>query len=105
MKIVLTFNEVEQMKKIMETVEAGSSKELIKSLQNNKIISCDVNIRKQRVYVTINENYMTEFLNVYGKYVGILMVQMKSITATTKSFIYDIDKVADKYSKGGEKHA
>lgn len=39
MKITLTFKELEQLKGIMESIEEGSSKELIDSLKNNKLIT------------------------------------------------------------------
>lgn len=99
MKVVLSFNEIEEMKKIMESVEKGSSKELIKCLQNNKLINVNADFRKQQTIIDVNEKYMTEYLSMYGKFMSILSMQVKCVIETIENLQYETDKILDKYTK------
>lgn len=101
MKITLTFKEIEQLKNIMESIEKDSSKELIGSLKNNKLITCNVDLFNQKTTINVSEEYTVDFLAVYGKYVKILACQVKGIIDTVKTFSQETDKVVEKYA--GEK--
>lgn len=108
MKITLTFKELEQLKGIMESIEEGSSKEFIDSLKNNKLITCNVDLFNQKITININEEYIVDFLAVYGKYVKILAYQVKEVIDTVKVFSQETAKVVEKYAgekKGSVKNA
>lgn len=104
MKITLTYKEACALKSIMEDVETGSLNELKKELKDNKIVSYSLKPVDKEVEITINPNYMTDFLEVYDRFIGVLINQGKSLIGTVMLLSEETDKVVRKYA-GGDKNA
>lgn len=103
MKIILSFKEVKEIKNIMESVETGSSKAFIDSLKGNKVITCNIDAFNQKVSINIKEEYVVDFLAVYGKYTQILISQAKVIKSTLETFGIETAKVIEKHVKNEKK--
>ncbi len=96
MKIQLTKKEVKNTLAIMDKVEDGASVEFRKALKDTKSVKWHVGLSGD-VEVEISEEYMSEFLAVYGKYIGLLVPQLKALYETIKLFQEDAESVINKY--------
>ena len=96
MKIQLTKKEVKNTLAIMDKVEDGASVEFRKALKDTKSVKWHVGLSGD-VEVEISEEYMSEFLAVYGKYIGLLVPQLKALYETIKLFQKDAESVINKY--------
>lgn len=99
MKIILSFKEVKELKNIMETIEKDSCEAIVESFKNNKVLTCNVDMIKQQITVNIKEEYMIDFLAVYGKYAQVFVSQAKFIKNTIEAFGAETAKVIEKYTK------
>lgn len=91
--------EVAELKNIMETAEPGSLvsyKELLKdsNLMKFRIVPMDGSLE-----VIINEDYSVEYLQTYGRYVGLLSSQAKALIETVRLLTMETDYVTSKYTK------
>lgn len=96
MKIQVTKKETKSLLAIMDKVEDGASVEFKKALKDTKAVQWHVDITGD-VSIEINEDYMTEFLDLYGKYIGILVPQIKALYETARMFQKDAEAVIQKY--------
>lgn len=103
MKVILSFNEARAFKKVMESIQKGSTNDLIDSLKNNKLVTVNVDVTKQDIIVNVKEEYMIDFLAVYNKYITILITYSKEIFKTLEYFTQDTVAVVEKYTKEEEK--
>lgn len=97
MKIQLTKKEVKNTLAIMDKVEDGASVEFKKAIKDTKAVKWHIGLTGD-VDIEINEEYMSEFLAVYGKYIGLLVPQIKSLYETVKLFQEDAESVINKYN-------
>lgn len=96
MKIQVTKKEVKSLLGIMDKVEDGASVEFRKALKDTKAVKWHVGLTGD-VEIEINEDYMAEFLDLYGKYIGLLVPQIKALYETVKMFQEDAETVVQKY--------
>ena len=96
MKICITKKEVKSLLNIMDKVEDGASVEFKKALKDTKAVKFHVNLTGD-VEVNVNEDYMEDFLNLYGKYIGLLVPQAKALYETVKAFQVETEDVIHKY--------
>ena len=96
MKICITKKEVKSLLNIMDKVEDGASVEFKKALKDTKAVKFHVNITGD-VDVDVNEDYMEDFLDLYGKYIGLLVPQVKALYETVKMFQEETEDVIHKY--------
>ena len=96
MKICITKKEVKSLLNIMDKVEDGASVEFKKALKDTKAVKFHVNLTGD-VEVNVNEDYMEDFLNLYGKYIGLLVPQAKALYETVKAFQVEAKDVIHKY--------
>ena len=95
MKIVLNKTEVAAVKDIF--VKADTSVN-IGDVLNKKLVKVSADILTGNVTVTIKDEYVAEFLITYGKYIGLLLPQLKGVVSTVKSMANDLSGVVVKYS-------
>lgn len=103
MKVVLSFDEVKALKKIANAVEETSAETLLNSLKNNKLITCNVDMFNQKVTVTVNKDYVAEYLEVYGKYINLFVKQTQSIIKLTEMLAVETEGVVNKYTREEKK--
>ena len=96
MKICITKKEIKSLLNIMDKVEDGASVEFKKALKDTKAVKFHVNITGD-VDVDVNEDYMEDFLDLYGKYIGLLVPQVKALYETVKMFQEETEDVIHKY--------
>ena len=96
MKICITKKEVKSLLNVMDKVEDGASAEFKKALKDTKAVKFHVNLTGD-VEVNVNEDYMEEFFNLYGKYIGLLIPQIKALYETVKMFQEETEVVFHKY--------
>ena len=99
MKLTMTFKEMEQMKRVAETIDDTSVKSLINSFKNNKLITCNADFFNQVVTVRVKEEYVVDFMKVYGNYLSILAMHGKAIMNATQMFVESADKIAERHNK------
>lgn len=97
MKISLSYKEARALKDIMESIEEGSVKDLTDSLKNNKLIKVDFDVLAGAIVVEVNEDYTAEFLEVYGKYLDVLVSQAKTMYKTVVLLTEEAEKVVVKH--------
>lgn len=96
MKICIAKKEVKSLLNVMDKVEDGISVEFKKALKDTKSIKFHINLTGD-VEVEVSEDYMEEFLDLYGKYVGLLVPQAKALYETVKLFQEEAEDVIKKY--------
>lgn len=96
MKICITKKEAKSLLNIMDKVENGASVEFKKALKDTKAVKFHVNLTGD-VEVDVNEDYMEEFFDLYGKYIGLLVPQAKVLYETVKMFQEEAEDVIHKY--------
>ena len=99
MKLILTQKEAIRLQNIMESAERGSTEELSALVKDNKIIQFKVCPIKKEVEVTVDENYMVDFLDVYDRFVGLFVSQVKTLAHTAELFAAEANKVVAKYTE------
>ena len=96
MKICITKKEAKSLLNIMDKVEDGASVEFKKALKDTKAVKFHVNLTGN-IEINVNEDYMEEFFDLYGKYVGLLVHQIKALYETVKMFQEEAEDVIYKY--------
>ena len=96
MKICITKKEVKSLLNVMDKVEDGASVEFKKALKDTKAVKFHINLTGD-VEVNVNEDYMEDFLDLYGKYIGLLVPQVKALYETVKMFQEEAEDVIHKY--------
>ena len=96
MKICITKKEVKSLLNVMDKIEDGASVEFKKALKDTKAVKFHVNLTGD-VEVNVNEDYMEDFLDLYGKYIGLLVPQVKALYETVKMFQEEAEDVIHKY--------
>ena len=96
MKICITKKEVKSLLNVMDKVEDGASVEFKKALKDTKAVKFHINLTGD-VEVNVNEDYMEDFLDLYGKYIGLLVPQAKALDETVKAFQVETEDVIQKY--------
>ena len=104
MKITLTGKEAIAFKNILQNIESDSVDELEKLLKDNKIISYSFHPINKEIEVTINQNYMSDFLDVYDRFVSIIVDQTKALFKTAVMLSEETGKIVEKYV-GGDNNA
>ena len=102
MKIVLTGRELSAIKSIMEHTESGSVNELAKGLKDNKIISYSVQPLKKEIEIEVNPDYASDFLDVYDRFIGIIVDQTKALFKTAVMLSEETGKIVEKYVGGDD---
>lgn len=102
MKIVLTVRELSAIKSIMEHTESGSVNELAKGLKDNKIISYSVQPLKKEIEIEVNPDYVSDFLDVYDRFIGIIVDQTKALFKTALMLSEETGKIVEKYVGGDD---
>lgn len=102
MKIVLTGRELSAIKSIMEHTENGSINELAKGLKDNKVISYSVQPLKKEIEIEVNPNYVSDFLDVYDRFIGIIVDQTKALFKTALMLSEETGKIVEKYVGGDD---
>jgi len=105
MKISLNCKEVLALNNIMESVEKDSVKELSESLKRNNLIKVSLDIPTSTLNVDIDEEYSVEFLEVYGKYLDVLISQAKTMYKTMVLLTEETEKVVVKHMAKNAKNA
>lgn len=96
MKICIAKKEVKSLLNVMDKVEDGASVEFKKALKDTKSIKFHINLTGD-VEVEVSEDYMEEFLDLYGKYIGLLIPQVKALYETVKMFQEEAEDIIQKY--------
>ena len=102
MKIVLTGKELSAIKSIMEHTESGSVNELAKGLKDNKVISYSVQPLKKEIEIEVNPDYVSDSLDVYDRFVGIIVDQTKALFKTALMLSEETGKIVEKYVGGDD---
>ena len=102
MKIVLTGRELSAIKSIMEHTESGSVNELAKGLKDNKVISYSVQPLKKEIEIEVNPDYVSDSLDVYDRFVGIIVDQTKALFKTALMLSEETGKIVEKYVGGDD---
>ena len=96
MVIKFSKEEVKELQTIMETSDPGSVELMKETLQDTNIIKFRV-LLCGGLEVTVNSDYTAEFLNVYSRYLGLLIPQVKAFMATVELFTLESQAIVDKY--------
>ena len=99
MKICIEKREAKALCKVMDNVKEGASeeiKEAFKNAKQTKALKINVNL-SGNIEIEISDEYMTEFISVYGKYIGIIIPQIKVLFETIKTFQEESFAVVNKY--------
>ena len=99
MKICIEKKEAKALCEVMDKVKEGASeevKEAFKNAKQTKALKINVNL-SGNVEIEISDEYMAEFLSVYGKYIGIIIPQIKVLFETVKTFQEESFAVVNKY--------
>lgn len=96
MKIKFTKKEIKSTLAIMDKIENGSSEEFKKTIKDNKAIKWNLSLTGE-VDIEVNEEYMSEFLDMYGKYIGLLVPQVKTFYETVKLLQEETETIVSKY--------
>ena len=105
MKISLSYKEARALKDIMEAVEKDSVEDLTASLKNNKLVKINCDVLAGAITVEVDEEYSVEFLEVYGKYLDVLISQAKTMYKTMVLLTEEAEKVVVKHMIKNTKNA
>lgn len=97
MKITMSLKEANNLKKIMESTEEGSVKDLKESLKDTNLVTLNTDIIKQQVTITVDDKYMEEYLDVFCKYIDMFVGQAKLLYGTVCMFQAEAEEVVNKY--------
>ena len=97
MKITLSLRETMRLKAIMGAIDENSVKELTKGLEESNLAKVNYDILAGNVTVEIDEEYVSEYLEVYEKYIDILVQQAKVLFKTSIMLQSETGKVVEKY--------
>ena len=99
MKITLTFNELDALDKVAKSIDDKGAKELFNAFKNNKILTCNVDFFNQKAIVDIKEEYLTDYLEVYGKFISLFIAQAKAMHDTALLFALETQEIVEKHNK------
>lgn len=97
MKVTMSLKEANNFKKIMESTEEGSVKDLKESLKDTNLITFDIDFINQKVTVTVDNKYMEEYLDVFCKYIDMFVGQARLLYGTVRMFQSEVEEVVNKY--------
>ena len=95
MKIIITNEEFIDIKKTLKSIDTDIYNALLDSLKNTSAIS--YNLHPKEIEIEINKKYVKDTCNVYYKYFGIIISNIKSIIKIIKLFIFDVNTIDKKY--------
>ena len=96
MKIIITNEEFIDIKKTLKSIDTDIYNALLDSLKNTSAISYNLHPTKE-IEIEINKRYVKDTCNVYYKYFGIIISNIKSIIKIIKLFIFDVNTIDKKY--------
>lgn len=96
MKISLTPKEAEQLKEIVSSVDEDILEDIVDSL-NSKLVK--TKLSPTGVVIKINPNYTEDFLAMYGKFMKLIVPQIKAVYETVIVFQQEAEKIFEKHTE------
>lgn len=98
MQIKLSKKELKHLIIVMDSVEHNSSDNILKSLDNNKLISYCMHIDGS-IDITIEQKYVEEFLELNSRYINLFASQGKALMHSVNLFKEEVEQINKKYIK------
>jgi RNA-binding protein YhbY len=97
MKIKLTPKEAQTLQNIASSIDEEVVEEITEVMKDNKLIKIEV--LPTGVTIKIDSDYTEEFLSVYGKFIKLIVPQIKTMYETVILFQEEAEKVIEKYTE------
>ena len=69
---------------------------------DNKVISYSVQPRKKEIEIEVTPDYVSDFLDVYDRFIGIIVDQTKALFKTALMLSEETGKIVEKYVGGDD---
>lgn len=97
MVIKFSKQEIAELQNVMENAEQGSVEELQSLVKDTNLVKFRLHPIEKSLEVIINEDYMVDFLQVYGRFVPLFVSQTKALFETIKLFNEEAETIVNKY--------
>ena len=98
MKIIISNTEFTRLQITLESINSGMCKEFLAKLKDTHAISYKLHPTTEEVEVIIKEEYIKDACDVYQKYLGIIVSNLKSVIMTCELFAQEANAVDQKYA-------
>lgn len=95
MKIKLTAKEAQTLNNIASSIDEKTLEEITEAIKDNKLIKIET--LPTGVTIKIDSDYTEEFLSVYGKFIKLIVPQIKTMYETFIVFQEEIEEVIEKH--------
>lgn len=97
MKIKLTPKEAQTLQNIASSIDEEIVEDITEAMKDNKLIKIETSLNG--VTIKIDSKYTEDFLSVYGKFIKILIPQIKTMYETITLFQEEIEEVIEKHTE------
>lgn len=97
MKIIISNTEFTCLQRTLESIDSGL-KEFLAGLKDTHAISYKLHPTTKEVEVIVEEEYIKDACDVYQKYLGIIVSNLKSVIMTCELFTQEANAVDQKYA-------
>ena len=97
MKIIISKKEATKIKKVLNGIQPGTVKALVKDIKDTNAISYRLTPEEMNVEITINEAYVSDACALYAKYLGLILTNIKSAIQLFELLNNEADIIAQKY--------
>ena len=97
MIITISRNEAMKIKKVLNDMQPGTVKALAKDVKNTNAISYRLTPEEHNIEITINEAYVSDACDLYSKYLGLILTNIKSAIQLFELLNNEADIIAQKY--------
>lgn len=96
MQIKMTYKEMRSLKSVLRGLDENVLGELKKFKNTNGV---KVTLNTSGIVIDIAPEYFEDVMNVYNKYLGILVAQTKALYKTCENYFEEVTEVTTKYFK------
>lgn len=98
MRIIISNTEFTRLQRTLETIDSGMCNKLLSGLKDTHAISYKLHPITKEVEVIVEEEYIKDACDVYQKYLGIIVSNLKSVIMTCELFTQEANAVDQKYA-------
>lgn len=98
MRVIISNTEFTCLQRTLESIDSGMCKEFLARLKDTHAISYKLHPTAKEVEVIVKEEYIKDACDVYQKYLGIIVSNLKSVIMTCELFAQEANAVDQKYA-------
>lgn len=98
MRVIISNTEFTCLQRTLESIDSGMCKEFLAGLKDTHAISYKLHPTTKEVEIIVKEEYIKDACDVYQKYLGIIVSNLKSVIMTCELFAQEANAVDQKYA-------